>query len=174
MVVVFGSLIADLVFSVANLPRPGETVACPRLGIYPGGKGANQAVAAARAGADVRMSGCVGGDEFGGLLVGALRASGVNVDAVRQVAVPTGCAAVCVDARGQNQIAIAVGANAEARAAQVDDRWLGPTTTLVLEMEVPGEENAALLGRARARGARTILNAAPAGRAKRRFAPSTC
>ena len=111
MIVVFGSLIADLVFPVVALPRPGETVASPNVMVIPGGKGANQAVAAARSGAAVEMAGCVGGDAFGEMLVAGLTDGGVGTDRVARVASPTGCAAVCVDREGENQIAIAAGAN---------------------------------------------------------------
>jgi ribokinase len=162
MIVVFGSLIADLVFPVVALPRPGETVASPNLMVIPGGKGANQAVAAARNGAGVEMAGCVGGDAFGEMLIAGLADGGVGTDRVARVASPTGCAAVCVDREGENQIAIAAGANLEARAAQVGKDILTPETTLVLQMEVRLDENWKLVKRARTAGARVVLNAAPA------------
>ncbi len=163
MIVVFGSLNADLIMAVKTLPRPGETVLCPRYRVAPGGKGANQAVAAARAGAKVRMFGLLGADEFGDLVLSALGAAGVDVGGVDRAEDPTGCAVVSVDAKGENQIVVASGANRKASAAQVPDTALGPGTTLVLQSEVPMEESAALISRARLAGARTILNAAPAG-----------
>ncbi len=162
MIVVFGSLIADLVFPVVALPRPGETVASPNVMVIPGGKGANQAVAAARSGAAVEMAGCVGGDAFGEMLVAGLTDGGVGTDRVARVASPTGCAAVCVDREGENQIAIAAGANLETRATQVGRADLTAETTLVLQMEVRLDENWKLIRRARAAGARVLLNAAPA------------
>ena len=164
MIVVFGSLNADLVFPVGALPREGETVACEAVLLMPGGKGANQAVAAARAGALVRMAGCVGGDPFGDLLVGSLEEAGVGLDALERVAAPTGCAAVIVDSEGRNQIAIAGGANLEAKASQVKDGDLGPETTVLVQNEVRPEENRELVRRAGAAGARVLFNAAPAGR----------
>ena len=163
MIVVFGSLNADLVFPVSALPREGETVACEAVLLMPGGKGANQAVAAARAGAEVRMAGCVGGDSFGDLLVGSLEEAGVGLDALERVAAPTGCAAVIVDSEGRNQIAIAGGANLEAKASQVEDGVLGAGTTVLVQNEVRPEENRELARRAGAAGARVIFNAAPAG-----------
>ena len=164
MIVVFGSLNADLVFPVGALPREGETVACEAVLLMPGGKGANQAVAAARAGALVRMAGCVGGDPFGDLLVGSLEEAGVGLDALERVAAPTGCAAVIVDSEGRNQIAITGGANLEAKASQVKDGDLGPETTVLVQNEVRPEENRELVRRAGAAGARVLFNAAPAGR----------
>lgn len=163
MIVVFGSLNADFVFPVPALPREGETVACEAVLLMPGGKGANQAAAAARAGAEVRLAGCVGGDSFGDLLIGSLEEAGVGLDALERVSVSTGCAAVIVDAEGRNQIAVASGANLEAKAIQVKDGDLGPGTIVLLQNEVRPEENRDLARRARAAGARVLFNAAPAG-----------
>jgi len=162
MIVVFGSLNIDLVFALAALPRRGETVLAPSYRTVPGGKGANQAAAAARAGARVLMAGRVGDDAFGRAAVDALAAVGVDTAGVEAGRAPTGCAAVLVDAAGENSIAVAGGANLEAAAGQVGDADLGPGTTVVVQMEVPVEETAALARRARARGARVILNLAPA------------
>lgn len=163
MILVFGSLNIDLVFAVEALPRAGETVTARHFQTLPGGKGANQATAAARAGAEVAMAGCVGYDGFGRSLLMALGANGVDVRLVRRVSAATGCAVVAVDAKGENQILVASGANALARAADVPDALLGPRTTLLLEREVDALESAALAGRAKRRGARVILNLAPMG-----------
>ncbi len=163
MIVVFGSINADLVMAVETLPRAGETVLCPSYQVAPGGKGANQAAAAARAGAKVAMFGQVGADGFGDLVVQALADAGVDTGGVLRAEVPTACAAIGVDRDGENQIIVASGANLQARADQVPDALLGPETTLVLQLEVPIEEIAALTARARRAGARIILNAAPAG-----------
>ena len=162
MIVVFGSLNIDLVFRVQQLPRPGETHLCPSYDSAVGGKGANPAAAAARAGGECRMVGCVGRDAFGERALAELAAAGVDTTGVVRADRPTGCAAVVVDAGGENQIAVASGANQAARAAEVSDAWLDDKTTLVLQLEVPVAENWQLLRRARERGARTILNAAPA------------
>ncbi len=163
MIVVFGSINADLVMAVETLPRAGETVLCPSYQVAPGGKGANQAAAAARAGAKVAMFGQVGADGFGDLVVQALADAGVDTGGVLRARAPTACAAIGVDKDGENQIIVASGANLQARADQVPDALLGPETTLVLQLEVPIEEIAALTARARRAGTRIILNAAPAG-----------
>jgi len=162
MLVVFGSVNIDLVFSLPVLPRPDETVLGSGYRVAPGGKGANQAVAAARDGAAVRFYGCIGRDEFGRMARDSLAGAGVDVAGLRESSRPTGCAAVCTDAAGRNLIAVASGANLDARADLVPDSVLGPDTTLVLQMECPGAEVAALATRARARGCRTVLNLAPA------------
>ncbi len=164
MIVVFGSINVDLVVRVAALPRPGETVLAPSYDAVAGGKGANQAVAAARAGAAVRMVGCVGRDGFADLALATLRDAGVGLSAVAAVDAPTGCAMICVDAQGRNQIAVASGANRRVRAARLDDAALGPETTLVLQLEIDHGETWAVIERARSRGARIVLNAAPAAK----------
>ncbi|MCW2308493.1 ribokinase [Rhodobium gokarnense] len=161
-ILVFGSLNADLVFAVDRLPAPGETVIGPGYTVIPGGKGANQAVAAAGARVPVQMAGCVGADSFGDLLLRSLEGARVGTSFVHRIAAPTGCAAIGVDAAGANQIMVAGGANLEARAADVADAMLTPQTTLVLQMEVTAAENWALIRRARDRGTRTVLNVAPA------------
>ncbi len=160
-VLVFGSVIADLVFQLPELPRPGHTVLGTGLQALPGGKGANQACAAARDGARVAFAGAVGEDALAPIATAALRGNGVDTTLLRQVPGSSGCAAVCVDAEGHNQIAVAPGANLQARAAQVPDTALSPATILLLQMEVPPAENAALIARARAAGARILLNLAP-------------
>ena len=162
MIVVFGSINMDLVVEVPHLPRPGETVLGPGYRTLPGGKGANQAVAAARAGAEVTLVGRVGQDSFGDLALTELAASGVDLKEVKRDRRPTGCAFISVDPAGQNQIVVAAGANAGVRERQVPDGLLGPGTLVLLQMEVPHGENWALIARACARGARVLLNAAPA------------
>lgn len=162
MLVVFGSVNIDLVFALPALPRPGETVLGSGYRIAPGGKGANQAVAAARDGANVRFYGCVGTDAFGRLARDSLAAAGVDTTGLCDGGRPTGCAAVCTDAAGRNLIAVASGANLDAHAAQMPDSALGPDTTLVLQMEVPADEVAAAIARAKTRGSRVVLNLAPA------------
>src|SRR5580704_5026517 len=111
-VTVLGSLNMDISVTVPRLPEPGATVLGSAARFTPGGKGANQAVAAARLGAEVRMVGCVGDDDFGSQLLAALRADGVDASAVRVVpGVPTGLAMIAVDAQGENLITVAAGAN---------------------------------------------------------------
>lgn len=170
MITVFGSINLDLIFNVPAIPRPGETVLGPATRIEPGGKGANQAVAAARDGASVAMAGAIGRDTLGEQAVGLMRAGGVDLSRVVRTDASTGCASIVVDASGANAIAVGSGANLLARAGQVEDALL--SGTLVLQMEVPAQETASLIRRARvvqreavqrgeAKG-RVVLNLAPA------------
>jgi len=163
MIVVFGSINVDVVVPVPHLPVAGETVLGGDYAIAPGGKGANQALAARRAGAVVTMVGTVGRDAFAEAALSRLRDEGVDLDLVASSHRPTGCAAITVDPRGENLIAVASGANLATAAAQVPDDRLGPKTILLLQREVPSAENAVLIERARARGARIVLSLAPAG-----------
>lgn len=162
MILVFGSINVDLIVPVPRLPRPGETVLGADYALLPGGKGANQALAARRAGAAVMLAGAVGKDAFAGLALDLLRREGVDTKLVRVVESPTGCAAIMVSRDGENTIAVASGANMAARADQVPDELFGPATTLVAQMEVPPSQTEALIRRARARGGQILLNLAPA------------
>lgn len=162
MILVFGSLNVDVIIGVDQLPKPGETVLGPGYHLAAGGKGGNQALAAARAGGKVTLVGAVGRDPLAETALHDLRDAHVMLDHVDRVAEPTGLAAICVDAAGENQIIVASGANRLARAAQVPDALLGPGTLLVLQMETPLAENWALIRRAKDRGARILLNVAPA------------
>lgn len=163
VIVAFGSINVDLVVRVPALPRAGETVLAPDYKAFPGGKGANQAAAAARAGAVTRMVGSVGNDGFGDQALEALADAGVDVARVARGDLATGCAFIAVDRQGRNQIAVAAGANRLARADQVEDGLLGPDITVLLQLEVEPEESCKLARRAHDKGARVILNAAPAG-----------
>ena len=162
MIVVFGSINVDLIVPVPRLPRAGETVLGGDYAILPGGKGANQALAARRAGAEVAMAGAVGADAFAGIALDLLRGEGVDTRLVRVVEQPTGCAAIMVSSEGENTIAVAPGANASARSDQVPDELLSAVTTLVAQMEVPPSETAMLIRRLRTRGGYSLLNLAPA------------
>ena len=161
MVVVFGSINLDLVTRVDRFPAPGETLAGTSFATHAGGKGANQALAAARAGAKVRMFGAVGRDDFAAPALASLVAGGVDLAGVAGLDAPTGCATILVDRRGENCIAVVAGANALADPAAVPDSLLTRDALLVLQQELPAAANASLLERARRRGARTMLNAAP-------------
>ena len=163
MIVVFGSINIDLIVPVPALPRPGETVLGGDYALVPGGKGANQALAARRAGAEVMMAGAVGDDRFADAALENLRRDGVDLALVRPVERPTGCAAIMVGDNGENLIAVAPGANREAAAGVVPDVLLGPETTVVCQNEAPMAESADLIRHAHARGSRTILKLAPAG-----------
>src|SRR5205814_6635404 len=116
MLLVFGSINIDLLVPVPGLPRPGETVLGGDYWLLPGGKGANQALAACRAGASVMMAGAVGKDAFAAAALDLLRRNGVDLALVRQIHRPTGCAAIMVDESGENLIAVASGANADVTA----------------------------------------------------------
>ncbi len=162
MVVVFGSINLDLVTRVPRLPMPGETLTGSSFASYPGGKGANQALAAARAGAAVRLYGAVGRDLAAESVLALLRAGRVDVDGVELVATATGCATILVDDAGENAIVVVPGANGLADAAWVPDDVLTPGAVLLLQNEVPPSANLALIERAARAGMRIVLNAAPA------------
>ena len=161
---VFGSVNMDLVTRVERLPQPGETVAGLDLAYSPGGKGANQAVAAARLGGRVHFVGRVGDDAFGKLLMANLADSGVGVgDLVVEPAVSSGTAVITVDGRGQNCIVVTPGANGRVDFRDVDRlvAKIEPGDVVLLQLEVPllVVEDAA--ARANARGGRVILDPAP-------------
>ncbi|KMO41750.1 hypothetical protein VQ03_12325 [Methylobacterium tarhaniae] len=162
MIVCFGSLNADLIVRLPEIPRSGQTLLADDLTVQAGGKGANQAVAAARDGAQVAMVGAVGTDALAEVALSGLRGAGADIARIRTVAGTTGCASIWIDAKGHNRIAVALGANGQARADQVADADLARATALLLQMEVDPAETAALLRRARMLGPRTILNLAPA------------
>ncbi len=162
MIVVFGSINIDLVFAVPHIPQSGETVLCPGATMQPGGKGANQAVAAARDGAPVVMVGAVGRDALAEDALALLQQAGTDLTRIARTSAGTACAAVAVDPLGNNAISVGSGANLLVRSAQVEDALLTPATTLVLQMEVDPGETAALIARAKGRVGRIILNLAPA------------
>jgi ribokinase len=162
VILVFGSINVDLVVRVPRWPRPGETLPGDSFAALPGGKGANQALAARRAGATVALAGAVGNDAFATQALAGLAEANVDLTAVRAVTAPTGIALVQVDATGQNCITIVAGANAHADPDAIADTLLAPVTTLLLQLEVPLEATVDIVARARARGARIVLNAAPA------------
>lgn len=162
MILVFGSINADVIVPVPHLPIAGETVPGGDFSLLPGGKGANQAVAARRAGAEVAMAGAVGNDVFAEVALKGLRESGVETGLVRVAEQPTGVALIMVADGGENLIAVASGANRAVRAAEVPDARLGPDITVLAQGEVPFAETLALVRRARARGGRCVLNLAPA------------
>jgi ribokinase len=164
--IVLGSLNMDISVTVPRLPAPGVTVLGGGAAFAPGGKGANQAVAAARLGASVRMVGCVGDDDFGRALRAALRAEGVD-DGVRVVpGVPTGLAMITVDEAGENIITVAPGANREVGAAEIAAVRDAAADVLVISAEVPVAAIRAALAAEDAAGAEgralRVLNLAPA------------
>jgi ribokinase len=163
-VTVVGSLNTDISLAVPHLPGPGETVLSAASAVIGGGgKGANQAVAAARLGAAVRMVGCCGDDEFGARLRAGLAAEGVDASGVRVVAgAASGVALITVDAAGENSIAVAAGANGRAGLDEVTAAFAAPCDALVASAEIPAGVLAGVLGRAREAGATCVLNLAPA------------
>lgn len=162
MIVVFGSLNVDVMIAVNHLPLPGETVLGPGYELTAGGKGGNQALAAARAGGKVVMVGSIGSDPLAGTATADLKAAGVDLSHLAIVPEPTGLAAICVDAAGENHVVVASGANRRTAASLVPAALIGPETLFVLQMEVPLAENWALIKAAKAKGARVLLNCAPA------------
>ena len=163
-VLVVGSLNMDLVARCELLPRTGQTIFGQDFFTAAGGKGANQAVAAARLGASVAMAGCVGNDQFGRDLVAGLGAAGVQTGAVATTDRPTGTALITVDASGANTIVVISGANMACDAALVD-RALADAPRpgiLLLQHEIPIEANAHAIRAAHAAGWFVILNPAPA------------
>lgn len=162
MIICFGSINLDLIFPLPALPLAGQTVLGREMRTEPGGKGANQATAAARDGAKVLFAGAVGQDTLAPQALRLMESAGVDVARVLRADTSTGCAAICVDPDGNNLIAVASGANLLARAAQVEDALLTPGNTLLVQGETDLDETATLIRRARAGGARIVLNLAPA------------
>ena len=166
-VVVVGSVNIDLVVTVARLPSPGETVIGGRFAQYHGGKGGNQAVAAARLGVATSFVGAVGDDDFGRGARAALQAEGVDVSALLALAeAPTGVALILVDERGENSIAVAGGANGALTPAHVASAFesLAPGSgdVVLVGHEIPTAAAAMALRLGRERAATTVLNPAPA------------
>ncbi|HWG84111.1 MAG TPA: ribokinase [Deinococcales bacterium] len=160
MIVVAGSANLDHVLEVPRIPAPGETLLARAYSTAPGGKGANQAVAAARAGGVVRFLGAVGSDAPGAALVENLQSNGVETGLVARVDAPTGQAFINVSADGENNIVVVAGANA--LVAAPDGLDLSGASHLVLQLEIPVDAAADLARRARLAGAEVVLNAAPA------------
>ncbi|MEO8487606.1 MAG: ribokinase [Betaproteobacteria bacterium] len=161
MIVVFGSINADLVARVDALPRAGETQLATGYAVHAGGKGANQALAARRAGAQVSLRGAVGRDSFATIALATLRDAGVDVERVETTDDATGLALIHVDPQGRNTITVVAGANRSVRACALEDRDLRNASTLMLQFELPLSEVIAVAQRAHACGARVILNASP-------------
>lgn len=159
-VVVVGSINADLVVTLERHPRPGETLLGRDMRILPGGKGANQAVAAAMLGAPTTMIGAVGQDAYTDVALSGLRGAGVNTDTVECVATTTGVAIVEVDDDGENTIVVIPGANGQVTPARVASvaGTIADAGVLVLQGEIPAEAITAAVASARGR---VIINLAP-------------
>ena len=164
-IVVVGSFNADLVSYMERMPRPGETVHGERFATGAGGKGSNQAVAAARLGADVRFIGRLGNDVFANLAYEIWDAEGVNYDFVkRDSEVATGVAPILVDSSGENMIVVVLGANKRLRESDIDAarEVIAAADMLVVQLEVNLDMVPYALNAAKEFGVATILNPAPA------------
>ncbi|AFZ67393.1 ribokinase [Deinococcus peraridilitoris] len=160
MILTAGSANLDFVVRVPHIAAPGETVLGSDTVLMPGGKGANQAVAAARAGGKVAFLGALGNDAFADMLLGSLSDSAVDTRHVRRVAAPTGAAYISVAENGENAITVAPGANNYLRPGDLPE--LHEATHLLLQLEIPLETVSAYASAARAAGVQVVLNAAPA------------
>lgn len=158
MIVVFGSINIDFLLRVARLPGEGETVAGQDVALAPGGKGANQALAARRAGALVKLVGAIGDDAFADLALANLVASGVDLSGLRRAKRPTGAAFITIDDAGRNHIVLSPGANQDVKAADFVPVAGG---ILLVQRELPGGETHAVLRKAKDAGMTTIVNTAP-------------
>ena len=161
MIHVLGSINIDYACAVEQLPAAGETVIGERLMLTPGGKGANQAIAARRAGANVMMTGAVGTDSVAEQAIYYLQQDNVQLDGIATLDGPTGCAFVFVDASSENQIVIIPGANGGVTASQAEQLPITSNDILLLQLEVPLAAVTAAAYKARETGARVIANLAP-------------
>lgn len=162
-VVVVGSMNMDILATMARAPRPGETVNGDSVAFMPGGKGLNQAVAAAQLGAPVLFVGRLGRDAMGDQVLAFMNGKGIDTRGiVRSETQPTANAIIFVDATAENHIVVIPAANAETSADDAARVTFVPQDVVVSQFEVPRTTIAAVFARARAAGARTLLNAAPA------------
>lgn len=160
---VVGSVNLDTVFTVPALPAPGETVLGSAPRTYPGGKGANQAVAAARAGADVSFAGAVGDDDAGARLRRHLELNGVGTEGLRTVSGSSGSAVITVDPSGENTIVVAPGANAALTLDSGHRGLIAGCQVLLVQLEIPIATATAAARLARSAGATVIINVSPIG-----------
>lgn len=161
MIIIIGSINLDLIAGVERLPKPGETVSGDAFRSAPGGKGANQALAAARAGAKVRLAGAVGRDAFAGEALALLKQGGVDLSAVGETGQPTGTALILVGGDGENMIAVVAGANGAVGDQVVTELRIAEGDHILLQHEIPLATVEAALDAARAAGAISLLNTAP-------------
>jgi ribokinase len=160
-----GSASVDLVLAVERIPSPGETVLATRQSRHPGGKGLNQAVAAARAGAATAFVGAVGSDEAGSFLAATMTEAGLDIGGLRRVDEPTGMALITVAADGENAIVVAAGANGALTSLAADETAaIEHAAVVVIQLETPLSAVVEAARSGRRSGARVVLNAAPAQR----------
>lgn len=165
MIIVPGSINLDLIAQSNGLPSPGQTISGTHFSTAPGGKGANQALAARRSGAEVQMIGAVGADANACPALSMLTEAGVNLSAVREIAsaeITTGVALILVDSiSGENQIVVVPGANGHVQAGDLDDVTFQQNDYIVLQLEIPKATVEAALIKSNAIGATSLLNIAP-------------
>jgi ribokinase len=161
MIVVYGSINIDVIGHAPTLMRPGETVMGTTLEMAPGGKGANQALAACRAGGEVRMVGCVGNDDFATRALSLLSEAEMDLSFVRRMDRHTGTALIVVDDAGENMITVLPGANARLNCTALEQAGLARGDWLLLQLETPLDGVLAAARFARKSGAKTMLNLAP-------------
>lgn len=161
MITVIGSINLDLIATVDRLPKPGETVPGGGFSTAPGGKGANQALAARRAGVEVRMVGGVGKDAFAGEALACLREGQVDLSRVRESHAATGIAMILVEQSGENVIAVIPGGNGAVVPGDVLNADLRRGEHVMLQLEIPLDTVASAIDAARAAGAVSLLNTAP-------------
>ncbi|MEP3437972.1 MAG: ribokinase [Hoeflea sp.] len=173
MITVIGSVNMDLIATTPRLPEPGETVTGTDFATAPGGKGANQALAAQRAGAAVQMAGAVGDDAFAAEALALLDEAGADLGAVRHLTGPTGTALILVGGDGENMIAVIPAANGKMTAEDAERAVASMTAgdTLLLQMEIPEDAVGAALTAARGKRVTSVLNIAPLSDAVDRLAP---
>ena len=161
-ILVVGSLNADLVVRAPRFPQSGETISGEDLQVIPGGKGANQAVAASRLGANVSMLGRVGKDNFGDLLLDNLKSNNVDTHLIQRDDASTGTATVIVDGNGQNSIVLSGGANGKVTTSDLKRASFSTFSMLLLQLEIPTATVLSAAKFAKENGVRVILNPAPA------------
>ncbi|RWO20010.1 ribokinase [Mesorhizobium sp.] len=161
MIIVVGSINLDLIANVDRLPAPGETVRGSGFATAPGGKGANQALAAARAGAKVRMVGAVGKDNFATEALALLRDGKIDLSGVGETFASTGTALIMVADDGENVVAVVPGANDSVVTGDLSKAFMKKGDVVLLQQEIPLQTVDAALDAARAAGAVTVLNTAP-------------
>ncbi|MCZ4090512.1 ribokinase [Sinorhizobium psoraleae] len=163
MITVLGSINMDLIATTARLPKPGETVAGTGFSTAAGGKGANQALAARRAGASVRMAGAVGSDSFAEGALALLKEAGADLSLTKTVDAPTGTAHIIVGGDGENVIVVVASANATVSEsdAMTALETMSAGDTLMLQLEIPAATVEKALAEAKRRGIRSIINIAP-------------
>ncbi|MDX3926590.1 MAG: ribokinase [Shinella sp.] len=163
MITVFGSINMDLIATTERLPKPGETVAGGSFSTAAGGKGANQALAASRAGGSVRMAGAVGNDGFAADALALLKDAGANLEAVKIADESTGTAHILVGDDGENVIVVVPGANGTVSAADAEATVasMGPDDLLMLQLEIPAASVEAALRTAKTCGITSLINLAP-------------